>query len=239
LWTAPSGIILSSRTVAMPTFTAPEVTANTNYNFSLVVNDGKVNSIVDQVNISVSNIDHAPYVKIVIEDISVEKSAPDLNINLSAIFADDDKGDLLTYSIVSNENENIVHPEIRGSNLILSFSTENTGFSQIEVKAVSNGKEATSKFMVEVTSPTSANLLLDDAEVKLYPNPTKDIVNLKFDRQPNPGTLIMVYNESGAKISEQKIENMEQSISLKGNPPGLYVIKINHELIKYFKVILQ
>jgi hypothetical protein len=49
----------------------------------------------------------------------------------------------------------------------------------------------------------------------------------------------MVYNESGAKISEQKIENMEQSISLKGNPPGLYVIKINHELIKYFKVILQ
>jgi hypothetical protein len=52
-WTAPTGIVLSSTTTANPTFTAPEVSANTNYNFSLVVNNGNVNSPADEVLITV------------------------------------------------------------------------------------------------------------------------------------------------------------------------------------------
>ncbi|MFY9154127.1 MAG: CARDB domain-containing protein [Prolixibacteraceae bacterium] len=56
LWTAPSGISLSSATAANPTFTAPEVNADQTYTFSLVVNDGKVNSAASTVNITVKNI---------------------------------------------------------------------------------------------------------------------------------------------------------------------------------------
>ena len=55
-WTAPSGITLSSATIDKPTFTAPEVTADRTYIFSLTVNDGKVNSTVSQVNVTVKNI---------------------------------------------------------------------------------------------------------------------------------------------------------------------------------------
>ena len=54
-WTAPNGITLSSTTVAKPTFTTPEVSANTNYTFSLIVNDGKINSASDQVVINVQD----------------------------------------------------------------------------------------------------------------------------------------------------------------------------------------
>lgn len=39
-WTAPTGISLSSETAAQPTFTAPEVTEDTDYEFTLVVNNG-------------------------------------------------------------------------------------------------------------------------------------------------------------------------------------------------------
>jgi hypothetical protein len=56
LWTAPSGITLSSETVAKPTFTAPEVDSDQTYTFDLVVNDGKVNSSVSQVTVTVKNI---------------------------------------------------------------------------------------------------------------------------------------------------------------------------------------
>lgn len=56
LWTAPSGITLSSVTAAKPTFTAPEVDADKSYTFSLVVNDGKVNSTASQVVITVKNL---------------------------------------------------------------------------------------------------------------------------------------------------------------------------------------
>jgi ACT domain-containing protein len=56
LWTAPNGITLSSPTAAKPTFTAPEVITNTDYTFSLVVNDGLVNSTADEVAITVRNV---------------------------------------------------------------------------------------------------------------------------------------------------------------------------------------
>jgi len=56
LWTAPSGITLSSNTVAKPTFMAPQVTTDTQYTFSLVVNDGTVSSSSDQVVITVKHV---------------------------------------------------------------------------------------------------------------------------------------------------------------------------------------
>ncbi len=57
LWTAPSEINLSLQTDAKPTFTAPEVSIETKYTFSLVVNDGQENSIADEVVITVANED--------------------------------------------------------------------------------------------------------------------------------------------------------------------------------------
>jgi large repetitive protein len=55
LWTAPSGITLSSETVANPTFTAPEVNSNQVLTFSLTVNDGKMNSTVSNMTVTVKN----------------------------------------------------------------------------------------------------------------------------------------------------------------------------------------
>jgi hypothetical protein len=55
-WTAPVGITLSSTTSSKPTFTAPQVSVNTNYTFSLVVNDGTVNSVADQVIVTVKQV---------------------------------------------------------------------------------------------------------------------------------------------------------------------------------------
>ncbi len=59
-WTAPLGITLSSATDAKPTFTAPEVTQDTPYTFTLVVNDGSVVSLVDQVVITVKQVNKVP-----------------------------------------------------------------------------------------------------------------------------------------------------------------------------------
>ena len=53
-WTAPSGITLSSTTVANPTFTAPDRTADYTLTFSLKVNDGANDSAADTVAISVT-----------------------------------------------------------------------------------------------------------------------------------------------------------------------------------------
>jgi hypothetical protein len=60
IWTAPIGITLTSGNTAKPTFIAPEVTANSTYTFTLVVNDGTVSSSIDEVVITVNQVNKAP-----------------------------------------------------------------------------------------------------------------------------------------------------------------------------------
>ena len=72
LWTAPSGITLSSTTVAKPTFTAPEVFPDQTYTFSLVVSDGLASSTPSQVLVTVKNVS--------IIDVQIIKVIPGWNI---------------------------------------------------------------------------------------------------------------------------------------------------------------
>ncbi|HZW89157.1 MAG TPA: Ig-like domain-containing protein, partial [Myxococcaceae bacterium] len=59
-WTAPAGITLSSTTAAQPTFTAPEVTADTQFTFTLTVSDGLATSAPASVTVTVTNVNRAP-----------------------------------------------------------------------------------------------------------------------------------------------------------------------------------
>jgi len=55
LWTAPNGITLSSATESKPTFIAPEVKKDTTITFSLVVNNGIINSSPTKINVVILN----------------------------------------------------------------------------------------------------------------------------------------------------------------------------------------
>lgn len=224
-WTSPAGITLSSLSAAKPTFTAPDVTANTNYTFTLVVNDGKVDSPADQVTITVEDIDNAPYVKDPIKDVSVDKRSPNQVIDLRTVFADNDLGDVLSYIVSSNSSGNVVAATITGFDLTLIFSTENTGLAEIEITATSNGKEAKSKFKVEVKIPTGINSMISNQKMLVYPNPTSGKIKIVFEGIPQNGNTLTVTDETGKTILKKNIQYKEEWIDLKGNPPGLYLIK--------------
>ncbi|MFY9154128.1 MAG: PKD domain-containing protein, partial [Prolixibacteraceae bacterium] len=92
-WTAPAGISLSSDTDQKPTFTAPEVTADTDYTFSLVVNDGTVDSSADEVKITVKQVNKAPVANAG-SDQSVNEGA---TVSLDGSASSDADSDPLTY----------------------------------------------------------------------------------------------------------------------------------------------
>lgn len=56
VWTTPAGITLNSSNAAQPWFTAPNVSQDTSYTFTLVVNDGKTNSTPSEVIVTVKPI---------------------------------------------------------------------------------------------------------------------------------------------------------------------------------------
>ena len=79
LWTQTAGpaVTLSNPVSTTPTFTAPQVSANTVLTFQLVVNDGLLNSSPDTVNITVLNVN--------VNQPPVANAGPDQTVNEGAL----------------------------------------------------------------------------------------------------------------------------------------------------------
>ncbi|HBA38540.1 MAG TPA: hypothetical protein DCZ05_01995, partial [Deltaproteobacteria bacterium] len=79
LWTQTAGpaVTLSNPASTTPTFTAPQVSANTVLTFQLVVNDGLLNSSPDTVNITVLNVN--------VNQPPVANAGPDQTVNEGAL----------------------------------------------------------------------------------------------------------------------------------------------------------
>lgn len=239
LWTAPKGIVLSSATSAKPTFTAPEVNQDTTYTFSLVVNDGLLNSTADTIAVLVKNIDKAPYVKAPIKNIAVDKGSAEKTIDLKEVFADNDRYDVLSYSVASNSNDKVVQASITGTVLTLKFSSNSIGTSDMVITASANGKQADTKFKVDLLSPLGLDPVAHNDQCSIYPNPTTGRINFRMNQTAPKGTFLTVYDMSGKLILCQPISGKEQWIDLGGNPAGVYIIQTNLKDNKAQKVVLK
>lgn len=96
------------------------------------------------------------------------------------------------------------------------------------------------RFMVNSFSKTITDvdaMLL--SSVKIYPNPTKGKVQLKFSQNVEFGTWITVFDASGRLILKSKVDNLKKSIDLEGNPAGSYFIKIDQKEPLIYKLILE
>jgi len=97
-WTAPAGINLSLATTANPVFTAPDVKADTDFSFFLIVSDGTVNSATDEVVVKVKHINKAPVANAGIDQKVV---AGDI-VSLDGTASSDPDGDSITYKWISH-----------------------------------------------------------------------------------------------------------------------------------------
>jgi hypothetical protein len=238
-WIAPAGIVLSSDTDQKPTFTAPEVVTDSQFIFSLVVNDGQADSAPDELIVTVIQVDKAPYVIDPIENISVDKGSPDQIIDLKTVFADDDPDDVLIFTVTSNTNDQVVTATITGSDLTLDFSGVNIGSTEIVITASSNGKEVNSKFEVEVKIPTGINPNISEQEMIVYPNPSSGKIKVVFEQIPKSSTELSISNVNGIIVYKKTVQNKEEPIDLTGNPVGIYLIKTNSDNLKVHKIIIQ
>ena len=119
------------------------------------------------------------------------------------------------------------------------FAGDHSGVSDNNITARSNGKEANSKFKVEVKIPTGLNSMISNQNMMVFPNPTTGKIKVVFEEIPQNGTILTVTDETGKTILKQNIQNKEEWIDLNGNPPGLYLINSNLNNMKVQKVILK
>jgi hypothetical protein len=72
------------------------------------------------------------------------------------------------------------------------------------------------------------------SNLKVYPNPVENILNVEIDKT---GMDYQLININGQAVSNGKLENTTQEINFSDLPAGTYFLKINNE--KTHKIIKQ
>ena len=105
-----------------------------------------------------------------------------------------------------------------------------------------NGPYCTPGKSVEIPSgKDEAGLSLMDNAFKIYPNPTSGIFTIEQRSALATGQVkVEVLGTLGGKILSTEFQGLrKQELSIKGNPPGIYFVKVSAgEKVQTVKIIL-
>jgi hypothetical protein len=118
-------------------------------------------------------------------------------------------------------------------------------YSPLPIYTLSAGNGMKELFFVvsdgtSVSNTLSAKILLDEATIRLYPNPVKDILNIEFtSNNPTPEIRVQVYTLAGTMLLEKDSGTPVFSIDLSSCPAGVLLVKVSdgtkteiHRIIK-------
>jgi PKD repeat protein/murein DD-endopeptidase MepM/ murein hydrolase activator NlpD len=234
-WTAPTGIVLSSTNTAKPTFTAPEVSANTNYTFSLVVNDGTADSPADQVVITILNVNKIPTANAGSNQ-SVNESTI---VSLDGSASSDPDGNPLTYKwnapfgVTLNSttlaNPTFLAPEVKKDSML--------NFSLVVNDGIIDSNPSTVNITVLNVIETGVGLFAEN-ELKVYPNPSNQTVWIENPEITKLWNLTIL-SVTGEKIKGYKISTTKTGIDVSKLTSGVYFFQFENKDGRIVRKILK
>ena len=242
-WTAPAGITLSSTSAQKPTFTALQVTANTNYIFILVVNDGTVDSPADQVVVTVRNQNQTPTANAGADQNVKEGTTTTLDGSLSS----DPDGDPLTYKWTATGGITLSSTSVQKPTFVAPLVKKDSTliFSLIVDDGVINSISSTVKVNVLNVINVGVSELLNPV-YNIYPNPTAGLIWIQLDHTNSNEVNISVFNGVGSEVLKYEFndsyhdrnDNSIMSIDISNLVNGVYLVCLSIDKQKYFKKVV-
>lgn len=229
LWTAPVGIVLSSATDAKPTFTAPQAEVETTYTFTLVVNDGQVNSAADQVIITVVN-----------QVIELNLSAPSVAFESGVSTARIILSANAPWTGTSDQTWLSVTPTSGSGDQMLVITAQNnpTVMERTGTITVSApGAESVAFVVTQAANPVGTEEIEAKAQVKFYPNPFSQEMTIEIANPTHKEVSAEIYTMTGQKVKSLVNQRKEEYISITwdGNneqgqqvPFGMYLLRVDN-----------
>ena len=111
---------------------------------------------------------------------------------------------------------------------------------KITIKATDGLETAETSFDLTLTVKTGTSDEMKMNSLKLYPNPTTGLITLEFNRMPEKGVIIEVYNPLGQNILKAHVNSRTNLLNLSNYASGTYYIKtISKSGIHTEKIILR
>ena len=237
-WTAPEEITLNSSSIQKPTFVAPEVTQDTRYIFTLVVNDGTMDSAIDQVVIIVKQVNKAPIANAGVDQIVNEGSLVSLDASASL----DPDSDNLIYSwiapekvVLSDTKSNkptFIAPEVKRDSTLIFTLFVNDG----QVNSDPSTVKINVRNVIKVGIPD-----ISTNDFKVYPNPATGVVTIDFKKNADSDIEVAVSTITGTIVLRKEInEAAKFQIDLSDQITGIYLLRIRTKSQEFIcKIILK
>ncbi len=112
--------------------------------------------------------------------------------------------------------------------LAMNLNGASAGTHYVTVRLSDNGLPTCSRDVTFIVSklPTAvSNVNGTDNDVKLYPNPASDEVNLVFSQNPDIKT-VAIYNVIGKMMSVYKVNGTSANLNISSIPSGIYFVRM-------------
>jgi pimeloyl-ACP methyl ester carboxylesterase len=221
-WTAPTEIILSSNTADKPTFTAPEVATDTQYTFSLIVNDGTESSTADQVIVTVKQVNKIP----IANAGTAQTVTRETNVTLDGSLSTDPDGDKIFYKWEAPTGITLNSvTDAKPTFIALQVTTETTFTFTLSVNdGIADSDKST--VVITVKPFVTATFELDDSNLKIYPNPFNATLTVDLDNRVDFPAKISIYNLLGDFIMKEDLTETKTMLNLSNLISGSYFVKV-------------
>jgi len=95
-------------------------------------------------------------------------------------------------------------------------------------------------FQQQLIITTVSELLEVQVDVKIYPNPASDIVNIQFESPVDGEIILTIIDSYGKLVRRDLIESttIEKQINLQDIPAGIYYLRLTRgKLVNVYKVV--
>ena len=223
-WTAEGYSISGANQVSAFTW-AFEVEEDKLVPFQLTISDGKLNSFPDTVWVKIKQVNKAPVITEIPNDIAEIGYKYSLTISV----ADPDVLDTITIFSENLPTWLTLIDKGAGSAMIYAETVPRLdsllGTHNITIKATDGLETVETSFDLNVTVKTGITDEMKSNSLKLYPNPTTGLITLEFNHISEEGEIIEVYNPLGQIILKTQINSQTNLLNLSNYPSGTYYIK--------------
>jgi len=239
LWISLDGITLSENTVINPSFTAPDITLDTDYRFVLKVNDGEFDSENDTVVIFVNFINQTPIADAGPDQIVDEETFVQLDGGASY----DPDGYSLTYFWTSIDGITLSDNTI--SNPLFVAPDVTTGTVYGFALKVNDGEfDSQNDTVMIAVMDVSGIETYENLNFYIYPNPADENVYIDFRANNENDIRIEILDIRGMKVYSDKLNipsgKSVHSLNMSEFAKGVYFIKFyNNQFVKVEKMILK
>jgi hypothetical protein len=91
-------------------------------------------------------------------------------------------------------------------------------------------------YVAKYSSGTNGiNLVVNNKNLKIFPNPAKDQVNIELSDHSIPVSFVRIYNSIGIIVFQQNKFSERETIDISLLPPGIYTVSVDAFRQKFIK----